>query len=267
METINFKKETIEASHIFFEKYVASFIQHEDRLVADSLLLKKEHSERVAHLCRFIAEKSLLDKEEQEMAEFIGLWHDLGRFEQYEKYRTFNDDESEDHGELGIRLLQEQEFFKTLPETNQEIILQAIKYHSHAQLPAKLDKQIILFSQILRDADKLDIWETCVKNLQRDGSFKLASINYGLPKSITISEEVIKRISQQKTVLKKDIKSLDDFKLLLISMVFDLNFKCSFLILNEKQLVRKIYDSLPKKDEVYEAYRKVKLFIENKFVV
>ncbi len=267
METITFEKETIEAGHLFFEKYVASFIHTEDELVAELLQLKKEHSLRVAKLCRYIAEKSLLDKEEQEMAEFIGLWHDIGRFEQFKKYKTFDDKESENHAELSVTMLDNQEFMLSVAEGNKKIIIEAIRYHNVSELSPKLDKQVLLFCQILRDADKLDIWETSVNKLQRDGSFSIPSIGYGLPKASQINESIIKRINQQRSVLKEDLKSFDDYKLFLISMVFDLNFKSSFQLLNEKQLISKIYESMPKKDDVYDAYRQVKLFIENKFVI
>lgn len=267
METITFEKETIEAGHLFFAKYVDNFISTEDELVAESLQLKKNHSERVAKLCSLIAEKSFLDKEEQKMAGFIGLWHDIGRFEQFKKYRTFNDLDSENHAELSVSVLDNQEFMLSVADGNKQIIIEAIRHHNLVDLPDKLDKQTLLFCQILRDADKLDIWETNVDNLKRDGSFNISSLGFGLPKSNQINESVIKRITQQKSVLKGDLKSLDDYKLFLISMVFDLNFKSSFHLLNEKQLIRKIYESMSKKDEVYEAYRQVKLYIENKFVI
>lgn len=88
-----------------------------------------------------------------------------------------------------------------------------------------------------------------------------------MPKNGQINAIVLESINRHQPVSKNDIKSVDDFKLFLISMVFDLNFKSSFQWLNEKQFVQKIYESMPKKDEVYDAYRKVRLYIENKFVV
>ena len=47
------------------------------------------------------------DKEIQgiELASLIGLLHDIARFEQYTKYKTFNDLESFDHGDYGVEIL------------------------------------------------------------------------------------------------------------------------------------------------------------------
>lgn len=267
METMNFEKETIKTGYLFFEKYVTPFILTEDKLVAESLQLKKDHSERVSGLCRLIAKKLLLGKEEQEMAGLIGLWHDIGRFDQFKKYRTFNDQESVDHAELGVLMIKDQGFMVEISEGNKRLIIEAIRHHNQLGLPAKMDNQLLLFSQILRDADKLDIWGICVSKLQKDGSFSIPSMNYGLPKNGQINAIVLESINRHQPVSKNDVKSVDDFKLFLISMVFDLNFKSSFQWLNEKQFIQKIYESMPKKDEVYDAYRKVRLYIENKFVV
>lgn len=267
METITFVKETVGAGYNFFEKYVASFIDCDDELVSESLMMKKEHSKRVASLSRLIAEKLLLDQEEQDLAEFIGLVHDLGRFSQFTQYRTFNDEESVNHAEQSVDILTDQEFLFSVPESNRQILIDAIKYHNQAVLPDTLDKQTVLFCQILRDADKLDLWKTCVDKLKRDGSFQVSSISGELPKNGRINDAVLKSIKKNQLVSKKDLKSVDDFKLFLISMVFDLNFKMSFQLLNEQQLIKKLYESLPKKDDVYEAYREVRLYVENMFVI
>ena len=34
----------------------------------------------------------------------------------------------------------------------------------------------------------------------------------------------------------------------------------------EKQFIQKIYETLPKRDQIIDAYRGIKLFVENKFV-
>ena len=38
----------------------------------------------------------------------IGLLHDIARFEQYTKYKTFRDSISIDHGDLGVEILFEE---------------------------------------------------------------------------------------------------------------------------------------------------------------
>ena len=250
----------------FFDAYSQKLISTADEDISENLLLKKEHSLRVAQLCASLANKLELNEQECELAGLIGLLHDLGRFTQFEKHKSFDDSKTEDHALLGIAIIKEQAFFLNLSEDEQQNIVVAIESHNKLFVNSKDKQTTTMWGQILRDADKLDIWELCVLNLKRDGSFNLSSISYNLPKAPSVSESIIKNLLTGKPVLKKDLQSVNDFKLMLIAMVYDLNYKASFHMLNEKQLISKIYDSLPKRDDVIDAYRQVRLFIENKFV-
>lgn len=258
-------EEVLEKGKQFFEEYTKKFIKTRDFYISDNLQLKRDHSLRVAKLAAYIAKKLDLDEQECKMAEFIGLMHDLGRFQQFEKYQSFDDLKTEDHAALSVSVLKSEAFFEELPEAEQQIIIQAIEMHNKLTITSK-EKPVILLSQILRDADKLDLWELTVSYLKRDGSFGLPSISFNLPKTPGINEAVIKGILSGKPVSKKDLQSVNDFKLFLMAMVFDLNFKASFQLLNQKQLITKIYDTLPKRDDVISVYRQIRLFIENKFV-
>lgn len=266
MEELTMVKENTSAAKEFFEKYTAKFIKHKDLEIAESMILKQEHCLRVSRLCVKIASNLQLEEDEVWLAEVVGLLHDIGRFAQYEKYLTFDDQQSEDHSEMGIALLNEQEFFTSMPEEISKTIATVIRNHSKESISLKEDKQIVQISQILRDADKLDIWEICVTNLQRNGNFRPESISWNLPPSSTVTDSVVKSIKHGKPVKRKELKSVNDFKLMIMSLVFDLNFRISFQLLSEKQLIKKLYDSMSKKDVVIDAYRELRLFIENKFV-
>lgn len=265
METFAMAEDILEKGKQFFEEYTKKLLKNKDLYISDHLQLKKDHSLRVAGLSADIAEKLGLDEEDCKTAELIGLLHDLGRFHQFEKYQSFDDLKTEDHAVLGVSVLKSAEFFGELPEARQQVVIQTIEMHNKLAVTSK-EKQVILFSQVLRDADKLDLWELAVSHLKRDGSFSLPSICFNLPKTSGVSEVVVKGILSGKPVSKKDLQSVNDFKLFLMAMVFDLNFKVSFQLLNQKQLIPRIYDSLPKRDDVIHVYRQIRLFIENKFV-
>ena len=249
----------------FFEDYTQKIMKEKDLYLSDNLSLKKEHSLRVAKLSAYIAGELGLDKPDCQMAEFIGLLHDLGRFFQFEKYHSFDDLKTEDHAALSIATFKDEAFFKELSEEDQQLIISVVEQHNKVAVMSK-DKTIVQFSQILRDADKLDIWEVCVSYLKRDGSFSLSSISLDLPNTPGVSEVVIKTLMQGKGVQRKDLQTVNDFKLFIMGMVFDLNYKVSFLLLNQKQLIKKIYDTLPKRDDVINIYRQIRLLVENKFV-
>ncbi len=87
-----------EIKRIFVE-YAASYNVQDDKI-----RLKIEHTYRVASHCEHIA-KSLvqsagLTRQDIDMAWFIGMFHDIGRFEQVRRYGTFYDAESIDHAAL-----------------------------------------------------------------------------------------------------------------------------------------------------------------------
>jgi len=265
MEALTMTENILEEGRQFFEEYTKKLIKTKDYYVADNMQLKKEHSLRVAKLSAYIAEKLGLDEPECQMAEFIGLLHDLGRFSQFEKYQSFDDLKTEDHAVISVNLIKEEAFFRELLDADQQIVISTIEQHNKLTITSK-DKQVVQFCKILRDADKLDIWEICVSYLKRDGSFGLPSISLNLPNNPGVSDAVIRNILSGKPVAKKELQTVNDFKLFLMSMVFDLNFKISFHLLNQKQPIKKIYDTLPKRDDVIDIYRQIRLLIENKFV-
>ena len=72
-----------------------------------NIILKEEHTMRVcAHALR-IAAGIGLDATATALAETMALFHDVGRFPQYVRYRTFEDSRSTNHAVLGAKTLLE----------------------------------------------------------------------------------------------------------------------------------------------------------------
>ncbi|NNM14477.1 MAG: HD domain-containing protein, partial [Gammaproteobacteria bacterium] len=99
-------------------------------------------------------------------AKTIGLLHDVARFEQYMRYRTFNDRLSFDHGAFGVDLLKCMEWFMNLEPPTQEIIERAIFNHNKAKISQRLEGNQLLQTRLIRDADKLDILHMTCKRLK-----------------------------------------------------------------------------------------------------
>ena len=73
------------------------------------------HTLSVAGLSEKIAESLGLDAADVDFAWFLGLLHDIGRFEQVRRYGTFVDSQSVDHADFGADLLFRDGLFCSFP--------------------------------------------------------------------------------------------------------------------------------------------------------
>jgi putative nucleotidyltransferase with HDIG domain len=138
-----------------FLKYTAGYDHHSDKIVR-----KENHSLRVIERSRMIAEYLKLNEEDTQLAELIGLLHDIGRFEQVRRYNTYSDQKSGvNHGMLGAEILFEDGLIRRFIEEDKydEIIRKAIINHNRTHTDPDLNERELLFAKIIRDADKADI--------------------------------------------------------------------------------------------------------------
>ncbi|MBS1112207.1 MAG: metal-dependent phosphohydrolase, sub domain, partial [Nitrospirae bacterium] len=118
----------------WFSEYKGSFLgSNEDD--NRNVRLKEEHTENVCANIREIAKSLPLPFEKIILAETIALFHDIGRFPQYEKYKTFQDGKSVNHGVLGAKILQEKNVLNGFPEREKDLIINAVKFHNVFQIP------------------------------------------------------------------------------------------------------------------------------------
>ena len=225
----------------------------------------RAHSLRVAQNSLTIAKVVLQNEDENYTAELIGLFHDIGKAAMIAIGTDSPSTIQRDHAELSVKQIQQMNFYAELTTEDQLIVLKAIENHSKIKLGKLDNEQQTMFARILRDADKLDIYDSSYRFFkERFGNQPLST--FDLINHTDVSEKIVKAIMSGKPALVEDMKTMNDYKLLLLAMAFDLNFKISFKIMSEKQYVQKIYETLPKRDQVIDAFRAIKLFVENKFV-
>ncbi len=145
------------AEHIF-RAYAAGY-DAENPMIR----LKIVHTFRVASLCGRIAGSLGITGEDADLAWFLGLLHDIGRFEQVRRYGTFFDRDSVDHAELGADILFREGLIgqfprEGLPADWRELSETAVRMHNKLALPENMEERTRCFSEILRDADKVDIF-------------------------------------------------------------------------------------------------------------
>lgn len=124
---------------------------------------KAEHTLRVAGNCERIAKSLGMNDDLVTFAWFLGLLHDIGRFEQVKRYGTFIDTVSVDHAEFGADLLFKEGLIdrfpaEDLPEAWLRLLETAIRLHNKLELPEGKDDMTRRFCEIIRDADKVDIF-------------------------------------------------------------------------------------------------------------
>jgi len=136
----------------WFYEYIASFFGDDDYINAN-LELKKVHTGYVVKEARYIAGGIGLDENDSLIAETTALLHDVGRFEQFVKYRTYSDRKSISHSDLGVDIIWAEGVLDGLDEAEREIILSAVKYHGIKDVPGELDEKTLLHCRIVRDAD------------------------------------------------------------------------------------------------------------------
>ena len=155
-----------------------------------NIKLKIDHTYRVAGIAERIARSLELDELGVDFCWLLGLLHDIGRFEQLTRYGTFKDAESVDHAELGADILFSasagangtagaigtvgEPLINTFIDPSDWLDPEipdfggwdemagmcetAIRFHNKLALPDDLDSATLMYSNVLRDADKADIF-------------------------------------------------------------------------------------------------------------
>ena len=230
--------------YIDIEKAKNEFINYTNKydLTDDMINLKQSHSLRVMNISKLIAQNLNLNQEDTEVACLIGLLHDIGRFDQQTNYKTFNDLNSFDHGDYGAKILDNDLRSYVVTGKYDSLIKTAVKNHNKYKIESGLTDREILFSKIVRDADKLDI-------------LYQATYRYwnGIEEEINnsdIMDTVLSSIKNQQLFQLKKGENYDNINSVLytVGFVFDINYKSSFQILKSRNYINKIFDRFEYKD-------------------
>lgn len=226
--------------------------------------LKVRHTFFVCKNTVLIARKELLNNKNVMTAEAAALFHDIGRFLQYSRYKTFRDSISVNHGRLGAEILREKNVLANIPVHEQKLIINTVKFHNAFEIPAIEDHQKILFLKLIRDADKLDIWRVFAGYYESPEDEQTSAIGLGLPDQPDYSRTVLSCLYEKKPVPLSDLKTLNDFKLMQLSWVYGLHFSHSYRLLAERNLIQRIVSTLPQTEEIAGAIKILKEFVHQK---
>ena len=228
----------------WFDGFVKGFTM-ENPVDQQNINLKIDHTYRVQDAAYKIASQLHLSENEVLLAQTMALFHDLGRFPQYKKYRTYKDSISENHATLSLAELKENKVLEVLPMDEQELILRAIEHHNMARVPDELLGQDRFFTQLLRDADKVDILFVVTDYYEKQHIKQNKTIQLELIDRDEISESILASFLKGEIIMSEDMRFLNDFKLLQLAWINDLNFVPALQLIVEADYFNRIIATLP----------------------
>ena len=243
-----------------FERYTSAFDPSDERIA-----LKIFHTFRVAENCDRLASALCLPKEDRDEAWLIGLLHDIGRFEQCSRARSFLDSASFDHAEEGVRYLfscgHVADFLPEEGEGNTELLDElrlAVKYHNKFALPEGLTVREQLFCHLIRDADKLDIFRVSTVNA--------FAVVHEYPEETVAASEISPAVVacfEDRTTLDYRLRRTPaDIFLGHIAMCFGLHFPVSRALAREQGYVAKMMNFRFTRPESEAEYRRLRRLME-----
>jgi hypothetical protein len=252
------QKAQLDTLNTWFESYVRTF-EDIDEEGYRNILLKVEHTRKVCEVMAFLTAGEGLSPEESRIAAATALLHDVGRFPQFRRWRTFRDSDSDNHARLGIEVIREQGILDALPADERLLIEEAVRFHNLLALPLRYKSPTTQYIRLIRDADKLDIWRVFLDYFRQPRELRPSAVTLGFPDLPGVTPACVRELAAGRIIRLEDVRVLNDFKLLQISWVYDLNFQSSYRMLQQRGHIRALAETIPLDDE---AARAVELALE-----
>lgn len=219
--------------------------------------LKIEHTLRVLDIAERICGQEGLDAALTQASRLAALMHDVGRFPQYRQFRTFRDADSANHAALSVTHVLRQGLLDGVPTALRRLVLGAVYLHNKRILPQLPSPALRTVSQVVRDSDKLDIYTVMIAHFSQES-----------PKHPEVALNVVNEPDRYtpsvlETMLTRQhgdyasIVYVNDFKLMAIGWLYDLNFSSSARLLRDRGYLDTIFDGLPRDERVARLRRQI----------
>ncbi|MDD2851596.1 MAG: HD domain-containing protein [Desulfuromonadaceae bacterium] len=251
----------MEQSHLdtlihWFDRYVEPFLTTDEE-GKNNIQLKIEHTGKVCEAMALLCEGEHLSPGESRIASAIALLHDVGRFPQYRRWRTFRDSDSDNHARLAIDVIREERILAGSDQAEQLMIEEAIRFHNLLTPPAAVKSPTRTFINLIRDADKIDIWRVFTELLAQPPKQRASAATLGMPdRPDSVSENCVAALDSGIVVHLDTVSCVNDFIVLQISWVYDLTSSTSRKILLSRGYIPELASYLPKRDDVRRAVSK-----------
>lgn len=224
------------------ERAKSAFLQYAEQYDTQNTMIfhKIEHTLRVAELSERFAGAIGMDAEDAYCAWFFGLLHDIGRFEQVRRFGTFVDSQSVDHAELSADILFKDGLIRRFPTEGLPADWLAmaepvIRQHNKLSLSQSLNDRTRRFAELLRDADKTDIFRVVASIPFED---RIGSSRGSLQETGEASPEVMACVAAHRCVPRAARRSVFDGRISHCCMAFELVFDISRRTVKEEGWLR-----------------------------
>ena len=229
-----------------FMRYTRPFFV-EDTETDPPLRLKQEHTLRVLANARAIADKepAFAEAHMRRALLLAALYHDVGRFEQFWKHRTFSDAASScNHGALGARVLRKVGLLAGESRECRQIVLCAVAVHNRFRLPIAFSGTARTVAEGLRDADKIDILRVLRGNLEEGAVPNPVVVMFLKDEPGMYSPALLDALEQGRLASFLDMKYINDFRLLLCTWLHDFTFAASLAAVKKSGNIEAIITGL-----------------------
>ena len=211
----------------------------------------------------YLSNKLNLSKTDKELAKIIGLYHDIGRFEQDKRYNSFNDKKTFDHGDYGVEILFKQNLIKQIPikEKYYHIIEKSIKNHNKYKIEDNLTKEELTHAKLIRDADKIDILYAASQKLLTTKALDLTK------DKTTIRNEIKEEFYNNKQIKTSALlgKKTESEKIIsYLALIFDLNYNESIKYILKNKIIDNFYNNLINKEKYKEYFEYAKNYLKER---
>ena len=196
---------------------------------------------------------NIFNEEEIVIMQLIALFHDIGNFEQ--KNYNYLDNFEEDSTMKSIEILFDDGLIRKITDETKydNMIKVAIFCHNKDGLPKNIDEKMICACNIMKDVHKLEELRMVINYPYIDNRINT------YPSTLVYNEFKLFR------PLKRELSDNNaDNILIVMSNLFGLNYKISYSIVEEKQYIEKITNSLIYEDRKIEKFfKQIEIVLRN----
>ncbi len=240
--------ESLEYYKDLFYSYAKPFL--EDSELKSALSIKIEHTFEVLQMAFCIAQE--LPERLHLPLQLACLFHDLGRFEQIKRYKTFLDAKSCNHAFLSVKMLKKHNFLSALPKDQQKLIYTAILMHNKIALPENLEEDLRLLCLALRDADKVDILRVMVENFENP-SVDADTVFLHVKEEDKYTKSIYEDLMAGRTIKYTDLVYVNDFRLLIGGWLNEIHFCSALNVIKQRKAFEIILKKLPQDENMQKA--------------